>query len=156
MGGWQSMWVKVFFYLGSIRADSRSFIFGYRRLRLSSSACAHRISFSRLMMRGLVFSWCSIFRMAEFSSLATCVSRETKEKKTERLRREKATWEYLLSMRLLQQLSERTAFGFFEGQQSERSLQFAEHIRIRFTGLGHLCLGECESFLNLAGPVQAV
>lgn len=72
-------------------------------------------------MRGLVFSWCSIFRMAEFSSLATYMGTNG-----ERLLRDFVIKvqirNYFLSMGLFQKLGKRTAFGFLEGKQSKCSL----------------------------------
>lgn len=61
---------------------------------------------------------------------------------------------YLLPVRLLEQLRERTAFRLLKGEQRQRALQFAEHIRIRFASLGHLRLCERERFLDFARPVD--
>lgn len=51
-------------------AAAKSVIFGYLIFFLSSSACAHKISLSKLDNLGLVNSWFSILKIAAFNSLA--------------------------------------------------------------------------------------
>lgn len=60
------------YLVSSTVAVESSTIFGYFTFFLFSFSWAHRMSFNRVEIFGAVFSWCSIFKIAAFTSLATC------------------------------------------------------------------------------------
>lgn len=64
----------------SIVAVARSVIFGYFTFFLLSLSCAHSINFNTVEIFGTVVSWCSIFKMAAFTSLATYAKKEISQR----------------------------------------------------------------------------